>query len=302
MEGNHEKTHAAGRARGARICVTGLAHADDQPVETAVIDAMNKAFGVHPGFRANHAKGVVVEGSFTASPEAAALSKAILFDGSKIPVTVRFSDATGIPDLPDGAGAANPHGMAIKFHLPDGSDTDMVTTPEVFPVSTGGDFRDLLLAVAASPPDAAKPTKFDELWPPTRRCPPPLPPPPRRTASPTRCITASTRSCSSTGRASDRPCATRCALGRTSDAAAGKKPANFMQECPRVATGPVTFHLKRTAAPAMARRTRPSLARRPRWWTRHLTIDKAVADSAEAERRCCSCRVSSPTDRGPTIR
>ena len=31
-----------------------------------------------------------------------------------------------------------------------------------FPVSTGADFRDLLLAMAASPPDAAKPTKFDE--------------------------------------------------------------------------------------------------------------------------------------------
>jgi hypothetical protein len=63
----------------------GLVRADDQPVETAVVDAMNKAFGVHPGFRANHAKGVVVEGSFTASPEAAALSRAILFAGSKIP-------------------------------------------------------------------------------------------------------------------------------------------------------------------------------------------------------------------------
>jgi catalase len=141
----------------------GLARADDQPIETAVVDAMNKAFGVHPGFRANHAKGVVVEGSFMAAPAAAALSKAILFDGSKIPVTVRFSDSTGVPDLPDGGGAANPHGMAVKFHLPDGSDTDMVINSlKFFPVSTGEDFRDLLLAVAASPADAAKPTKFDE--------------------------------------------------------------------------------------------------------------------------------------------
>src|SRR5262249_33849430 len=31
-----------------------------------------------------------------------------------------------------------------------------------FPVSTGPDFRDLLLAVAASPANAAKPTKFDQ--------------------------------------------------------------------------------------------------------------------------------------------
>ena len=137
--------------------------ADDQPIETAIVDAMNKAFGVHPGFRANHAKGVVVEGSFTASPDAAALSKASLFDGRTIPVTVRFSDSTGVPDLPDGAGAANPHGMAIKYHLPDGSDTDMVINSlKFFPVSTGEDFRDLLLALAASPRDAAKPTKLDQ--------------------------------------------------------------------------------------------------------------------------------------------
>src|SRR4051794_25478589 len=85
--------------------------ADDQPVEVQVVDALNKAFGKYPGFRANHAKGVVVEGSFKASPEAAELSRAVLFDGSTIPVTVRFSDSTGIPNLPDGSDLANPHGM-----------------------------------------------------------------------------------------------------------------------------------------------------------------------------------------------
>lgn len=87
----------------------GAVRADDQPVEVQIVDALNKAFGVHPGFRANHAKGVVVEGSFTASPEAATLSRAVLFNGSAIPVTIRFSDSTGIPDLPDGAPPANPH-------------------------------------------------------------------------------------------------------------------------------------------------------------------------------------------------
>ncbi len=65
-------------------------------------------------------------GSFKAPPQAARLSKAVLFAGGTIPVTVRFSDATGVPNLPDGSDLANPHGMAIKFHLPDGSETDMV--------------------------------------------------------------------------------------------------------------------------------------------------------------------------------
>jgi catalase len=124
---------------------------------------MHKVFGVHPGFRADHAKGIVVEGSFKASPEAAVLSRAELFNGNSIPATVRFSDATGVPIVPDGADVANPHGMAVKFHLPDGSDTDMVINSlKFFPVATGEEFRDLLLALAASPPDAAKPTKFEQ--------------------------------------------------------------------------------------------------------------------------------------------
>ena len=65
--------------------------------------ALNKVYGVHPGFRANHAKGVVAEGTFMATPDAARLSKAVIFNGSPILVTVRFSDSTGIPNLPDGS-------------------------------------------------------------------------------------------------------------------------------------------------------------------------------------------------------
>jgi catalase len=141
----------------------GTVWAEDKPIEIQIVDAMNKVFGTHPGFRAVHAKGIVVQGSFTGSPEAAALSKAALFTGSRVPVTVRFSDSTGIPTVPDGSDAANPHGMAVKFHLPDGEDTDMVMNSlKFFPVANGTDMRDLMLALAASPPDAAKPTKFDQ--------------------------------------------------------------------------------------------------------------------------------------------
>src|SRR5215813_6773907 len=141
----------------------GFASAQDKPLEEQLVDALTKAFGAHPGFRVNHAKGIVVEGSFKASPEAAGLSRAVLFNGNSIPATVRFSDSTGIPNIPDAAGDANPHGMAIKFHLPDGSDTDMVINSlKFFPVATAEDFRDLLLALAASPPDAPKPTKIEQ--------------------------------------------------------------------------------------------------------------------------------------------
>jgi catalase len=146
----------------ALVVSTSVAAADP-PVTTQIVDALNKVYGVHPGFRANHAKGLVAEGSFKASPMAAQLSRATLFDGRTIPVTVRFSDSGGIPNVADGSEGANPHGMAIKFHLPGGTDTDMVIVSlKFFPVGTGEDFRDFLLAIADSPPNAPKPTKFDQ--------------------------------------------------------------------------------------------------------------------------------------------
>jgi catalase len=126
------------------------------------IDVMNTLFGKHPGARANHAKGVVAEGSFTPSAEAARISKASLFKGPAVPVTIRFSDATGVPTIPDGSANANPHGMALKFKLSDGSEMDVVTNAlKYFPVATGEEFRDLLKAVADSGPNAAHPTALE---------------------------------------------------------------------------------------------------------------------------------------------
>lgn len=145
------------------LVLAASAHADEAPLTTQIVDVMNKIYGSHAGFRANHAKGVVVEGHFKASPEAATLSRAALFDGSTIPVTVRFSDSGGLPTVPDGSPGANPHGMAIKFHLPGGADTDMVINSlKFFPVGTGEDFRDLLVAISESGPDAPAPTRFDQ--------------------------------------------------------------------------------------------------------------------------------------------
>jgi catalase len=136
--------------------------ADEPTVEEQIVNAFQALFGKHPGQRTNHAKGIVVEGSFTAAPDAASLSRAAHLQGGTVPVTARFSNATGIPDLADGDPKANPHGLAVKFHLPDGSDTDIVINSlRFFPVATPADFRDFLLAVAASPPGSPKPSKID---------------------------------------------------------------------------------------------------------------------------------------------
>ncbi len=140
------------------------ARADDTPtVPEQIVNDMNKVWGSHPGIRANHAKGVVTEGTFTPSPTAKALSKANIFAGGAVPVTIRFSDATGVPTLPDGNAYANPHGMAIKFHLADGSDVDVVTNSlKLFPVATGEEFAALFEAIIASPPDAPHPNKLEQ--------------------------------------------------------------------------------------------------------------------------------------------
>ncbi|MDB6028980.1 MAG: catalase [Verrucomicrobiales bacterium] len=135
---------------------------DNPKIDKEIVDALNKRYGVHPGFRSNHAKGIVVEGSFTATPEAAALSKSPLFTGAKLPVTVRFSDAGGLPHVPDAAALAKPYGMSIKFHLPNGVDSDIVLNSlKFFTVATPEDFRDLQLAAATSPPGEPRSPQFE---------------------------------------------------------------------------------------------------------------------------------------------
>ena len=146
------------------LLVSAAATADDPSVPTQIVDLANKVDGVHPGYRAFHAKGVVVEGTFKASAEAARLSRATLFDGKSIPVIARFSDGSGMPTVPDGS-PAMPRGIAIRYHLPGGGYTDMVTNSfKFFPVGTGEDFRDLLQAIVASPPDAPKPTRLEQFF------------------------------------------------------------------------------------------------------------------------------------------
>lgn len=275
------------------VASPGLARADDEPVEVQIVDAMNKAFGTHPGFRANHAKGIVVEGSFKASPGAAALSKAALFTGSAIPVTVRFSDPTGIPNLPDGAALANPHGMAIKYHLPDGSDTDMaIVSYKFFPVATGEEFRDLLLAAAASPPDAAKPTKLDQFV----GSHPTVAAAGATTATPDSFadeeyfgINAFVLVNAAGARQAVRYQMVPEHAVHLDAADAAKRPPNFlMDELPqRLKRGPVTFHLKaQLAAPGDQTKdpSQPWPADRKVVELGVLTIDKAVANSAEAEK------------------
>jgi catalase len=125
-----------------------------------MVDALHSAFGVHPA-RAVHAKGVMLAGTFTPTADARQLSRASLFERDT-PVIVRFSDFTGLPDIPDAADGANPRGFAIKFTLAQGGTADVVTHSfNGFPVATSDEFAALLRAIGASGPGAAKPTPIE---------------------------------------------------------------------------------------------------------------------------------------------
>ena len=75
-----------------------------------------------------------------------------------VPITVRFSDFAGVPTVSDGDPLASPRGMAIKFHLPGGIDTDIVAQSyDGFPVRTAEEFLVFVRALAASGPGVPNP-------------------------------------------------------------------------------------------------------------------------------------------------
>jgi catalase len=140
---------------------TPATSASQQQLFESAVDALNTLFGSHPGFRAAHAKGVLCEGTFTPAATAPSVSRAPHFHDS-VPVTVRFSDATGIPNIPDTDPNANPRGIAVRFHLPGGGDSDIVAHSfNGFPVGTVEEFVGLLHAIAATKADSPKPTPVE---------------------------------------------------------------------------------------------------------------------------------------------
>src|SRR5438105_1877063 len=108
--------------------------------------------GVRAGFRPAHAKGLMCIGTFSPSPEAAGLTRAPHANRPSTPVTVRYSDSTGIPTIPDNDPArSGPRGIAVRFHLADHVHTDIVAhSTNGFAVRSGEEFLQFLRAAAAA--------------------------------------------------------------------------------------------------------------------------------------------------------
>jgi len=127
-----------------------------------VFDKVNG--GVHPGFRPAHAKGILLTGTFTPSPEAASLTRAPHLQRNSTPVTVRFSDATGIPTIADNDPQhAAPRGFAVRFHLGTHIHTDIIShSVDAFPARTAEGLIEFLNAVIATDPAGPHPNAIEQ--------------------------------------------------------------------------------------------------------------------------------------------
>lgn len=118
-----------------------------------LLQQFDAIFGLNPGFRPAHAKGILLSGAFTPAAAAKGLTRASHIAISSTPVLARFSDSTGIPLIPDNDPNANPRGLAIRFQLAPHEHTDIVShSTDGFPTHTGDEFLEMLRAVASSDP------------------------------------------------------------------------------------------------------------------------------------------------------
>jgi catalase len=124
-----------------------------------ILKEFEKIFGPHPGFRPAHAKGTMLTGTFTPSPEAASLTRAQHAVQPITPVTVRFSNSTGLPLVPDTEAGADPRGIAVRFKLAEHIHTDIVAhSANGFPATNGAEFLEFLRGVTQ--PDQEKVKEF----------------------------------------------------------------------------------------------------------------------------------------------
>src|SRR5947208_8726152 len=127
-----------------------------------ILQQFDTIFGLHPGFRPAHAKGLMLTGTFTASPEAASFTRAPHLSRASTPVIVRFSSSTGLPLIPDNDPNANPRGLAIRFNLAEHVHTDIIShSADGFPTRTGQEFLEFLRAAATSDPSKPSPSPVE---------------------------------------------------------------------------------------------------------------------------------------------
>ena len=103
----------------------GLRPPQDESMSKRLYNALLTDYPDHrEGTRPVHAVGIGAKGYFVASKIASQYSFAEQFQGHDVPVSVRFSNGSGSPVEHDSA--LDVRGMAVKFHLKDGVESDLI--------------------------------------------------------------------------------------------------------------------------------------------------------------------------------
>lgn len=123
-------------------------------LSVSIVDEIEQLKGTYPGYRRAHARGVCYDATFVPSGVAADLTTAAHLRGEPVRATVRFSHTDTNPHLPDAGTAVR--GLAVKFHLPGGGNTDIVgVNLDRFIAATPEDFLALLKSAEPDPATGA---------------------------------------------------------------------------------------------------------------------------------------------------
>jgi catalase len=137
-----------------------------------IIDTFEHNYGIHAGYRRNHAKGLCVEGWFESNGSGASVSRAAVFaPQQRTPVIGRLAIPGSNPEAPDASVPVR--SFALLFQLSDGEQwrTGMNSVP-LFTVRTPDEFYQQLVASKPDPatgkPDPAKVAAFNRAHPDTQ--------------------------------------------------------------------------------------------------------------------------------------
>lgn len=133
-----------------------------EEVSKKLVEKFDELFGMHPGYRPVHAKGIMFRGTFKPSAESKTLTRAPHVQAPSTEVLVRFSESTGIPTIADTDPNASPHGIAVRFYMGPHVHTDIIGhTHNGFPTRTGEEFLELLRGILLSKTETEKPNTLE---------------------------------------------------------------------------------------------------------------------------------------------
>lgn len=118
------------------------------PSPKEAVDTLEGLQGKFPGARRAHAKGQFYKATFKPNGNAIPYTTAPHLQKEEVPVTVRFSNAPPNPSAADYLSPAK--GMAVQFHLPDGTASHLIgTTIPFFVTEDPKTFIDMLKIVTS---------------------------------------------------------------------------------------------------------------------------------------------------------